>query len=362
MKMFARNLKSFLELQGEPTSDKEIFNQKYLATKIHIGMFDLSADPFPDPATDRISREVVYRIDEEHLPVSKRTGQESLTESLTEFAAVTLKYASAGLFYLGNRTFNFIRAQSEKKFLNYNTVMVRWKSRVWKNARNIDGREFDAYQLNIVPHAEMVKRIYTVELIHKCLSNISGIYNAPIKKNSDDWATPECTKVITQLEKIGFKAKHLDENGGISKQYAESRKKQPLYLHGYTPKRIMDLLTRCEKLASYGDEKYINEFEKKYLAYGDALEDYDSDTEDKKFELEEKGKEKGESYTRKELQEIEHRKNESRVKSARMWWLAHFLKVAYVITGDIIADMEKLMRATENTLSTADEDANQPVV
>ena len=62
------------------------------------------------------------------------------------------------------------------------------------------------------------------------------------------------------------------------------------------------------------------------------------------------------------MQEIEHRKNESRVKSARMWWLAHFLKVAYVITGDIIADMEKLMRATENTLSTADEDANQPVV
>lgn len=341
MKRFSRaqSSRAFLRVIGKGVTPEERFPQIYQAMKIKLGMIDVSPDPYPDPETGITGEKYLTRA-----------GQEELMDSLVSFANLALRYLGAGLFMLGERTFNSVRRISEKRFMNYKSMMTNWKSRVWKNARSIDGQAFDAYTCTIVPHAEMVKRIQAVESIHKLLSNISGIYNANVPKNSDEWSTPECDKAIANLEKIGFKAKNLDMLNTISKQYANARKKQPLYLHGYTPKRILELMTRCEKLAEYGDEKYIQSFEDTYLKYSNQCEEFEDETSQKSFDND--LKEEPNPKTKKELQEREH---ESKIRAARLWWLAHFLKAAYTITGDILADIETLSIACERTMGKDNE-------
>lgn len=312
------------------------FNATYLNLKARLGILELGADQYPDPITGLVSMEVAR-------------GNEALTDTLASFAGIALKYLGNGLFALGERTFEMIRNQTEKRFLSYPSMVTNWKSRVWSNARSIDGKEFDAYKVDVVPHAELIKRIQAVEAVHKALDNVSAIVNAPVAKNSDDWTTPECDKAIQAMEKIGFKAKNYDFLNTVSKTYAGARKKQPLYLHGYTPKRILDVLTRCEKLASYGDPKYIEKFEETYLSQTDKLEDYEADTDLKSAEVTDKGDVKNKK-------EIEMREHESKIRAARLWWLAHFLKAAYTVTSDILRDAETLATATSRTLSKTTED------
>ncbi len=332
---YNRKAKAFLSSAGLPTSDQEAFSRIYLATKIKIGIinektFEMSTDS-----------ETGY------TPLQ---GTEGLIDSLMDFAGLTLKYLGHGLYALSERTFDSIRVQAEKSFMSYPSMVTTWKSRVWENARDIDGRKFDAYTLKVVPHAVMVKRIHAVEQVHKVLSSISAIYNAPVSKRNDDWTTPECTKAITALDKIGIDAGSLDMMNEVSKQYDSARKKQPMYLHGYTPKRILDIMTRCEKLAEYGDTKYISKFEDQYLSHVDTLEDKEANTSMAKMEEEE-------TKLTKKSKQIEEDEHEEKVKAARLWWLAHFLKAAYQITSDILKDVELLMTATSRCVveETADE-------
>ena len=331
-----KKAEAFLSSQGLPKNEDERFAAVYTHMKCRLGMIDVTPDPYPDPETGLTGAHFAADV-----------GREDLLESLINLTSIGLKYLGGGLFSLGERTFSAIRRQSERKFMNYKDMVVAWRGRVWKNARNIDGEEFDAYVVNVVPHAEMVKRIQAVEAIHKLLGNISGIYNAPIPKNGIDWSTPECDKAIAQLEKIGVKAKNLDMLNTISKQYAQARKKQPLYLHGYTPKRIMDLMNRCEKLAEYGDPRYIKSFEEKYLGLSDKTEELETKADEK--EMEYTSSENG--ITEKEKKEVMEMDNEAKIKAARLWWLAHFLKAAYAITVDILEDVERLSVAVERTIS-----------
>lgn len=330
----AAQQQAYLKMLGKPTDPEQLFKESYLALRVKLGMFNLTLDPFPDPETGKTSADMLG------------AGHEELMESLMNLANLALRYLGGGLYILGERTFSSVRRMSEKKFLNYKDVMTTWKNRVWKNTRDLDGRKFDAYTLSVVPHAEMVKRIQAVESIHKLLNNVSGIYNAAVSKSSDDWMTPDCEKAINNLEKIGFHAKHLDMLNTVSKQYANSRKKQSLYLHGYTPKRILDLMSRCEKLAEYGDEKYIKQFEDTYLKFTDQCETFEEETVSKQTELSEK-----DELTAKEKKELDERQHESKIRAARLYWLAHFLKAAYVITGDILSDIEALSVAVERCIS-----------
>lgn len=331
-----KKAEALLSVQGLPKNANERFTAEYLHMKCRLGMIDVTPDPYPDPETGITGAHFATNI-----------GREDLLESLINLTSIGLKYLGGGLFSLGERTFSAIRRQSERRFMNYKDMMVAWRSRVWKNVRNIDGEEFDAYVINVVPHAEMIKRIQAVEAIHKLLGNISGIYNAPVPKSGVDWSTPECDKAIAQLEKIGIKAKNLDMLNTVSKQYAQARKKQPLYLQGYTPKRILDLMNRCEKLAEYGDPTYIKNFEEKYLGLSDKTEELESKADEKSMDY----TSNEEGMTAKEKKEVEAMDNEAKIKAARLWWLAHFLKAAYAITVDILEDVERLSVAVERCIS-----------
>lgn len=330
--------KSFLRQAGLPTSKEEAFNKIYLATKIKLGIID----------------ETMFRPSfDAETGYTPAISTEGLVDSLLDFANLALKYLGHGLYALSERTFDAIRTQSEKIFMSYPTMVTTWKSRIWENSRDIDGRKFDAYVINVVPHAVMVKRINAVEQVHKALNSISSIYNAPIPKTSDDWTTPECTKAIAAMEKIGFDAGSLDMLGSMSKQYENARKKQAMYLHGYTPKRLLDIMTRCEKLAEYGDVKYVERFEEQYLKHVDALEDDESDTFSKKIEEDAPDTIKTKAKTSK----INQEEHEEKIRAARLWWLAHFLKAAYQVTTDILKDVEVLMTATSRCVvdQTGDE-------
>lgn len=324
--------KSFLRQAGLPTSQEEAFNKIYLATKIKLGIIN----------------EAMFRPSfDAETGYTPAISTEGLVDSLLDFANLALKYLGHGLYALSERTFDSIRTQSEKIFMSYPTMVTTWKSRIWENSRDIDGRKFDAYTIKVVPHAVMVKRINAVEQVHKALNSIGAIYNAPVPKTSDDWTTPECAKAISALEKIGFDAGSLDMLGTISKQYENARKKQAMYLHGYTPKRLLDIMTRCEKLAEYGDIKYVQRFEEQYLKHVDSLEDDESETSTKKIE-----EDPDTAQTKSKTSKIAQEEHEEKIRAARLWWLAHFLKAAYQITTDILSDVETLMTATSRCVIT----------
>lgn len=324
---------SLVDYLGEAHTKEEKFNLTYLALKVRLGILEVSNDPFPDP----------YNM--ELLP-----AEESLSETLASFAGIALKYLGNGLFALGERTFEVIRNQTEQTFLSYPSMVTSWKSRVWKNARDINGRTFDGYKTNVVPHADMIKRIQAVEAIHKALENVAKIYNAPVSKNSDNWTTPECEKAIVAMERIGYQARNYDFLNSVSKTYATARKNQPIYLHGYTPKRILDLLVRCEKLAQYGDKKHVAQFEADYLKCTDDLEAFEIDTLEKSAVSSDDGKvvAKADALT------VE-RDHESKIRAARLWWLAHFLKAAYAVTSDILKDMKTLATVTERSVQKTED-------
>ena len=330
---YTKGQKALLQAIGNSTTKEDTFKERYLAMQIKLGIVDIAPDPYPCPETGYCMKDHV--------------ATEGLMDALSSFANLALKYLGDGLMTLADRTFSSIRTTAEKRFMNYASMMTAWRARVWKNSREIDGRKFDAYVVNVVPHAVMVKRIQAVEAVHKALSNIGGIYNAPVRKNSDDWTTPECEKAITALGNVGIDASSLDMLSTMSKQYDRARKKQPLYLHGYTPKRILDIMTRCEKLAEYGDASYISKFEETYLKHTDTLEDKEQDTTMKRL---------GEDLSEKELKNLDEDEHENRIRAARLWWLAHFLKAAYQVTSDILADVEVLMKATERTLADEEEE------
>lgn len=312
---------------GKPRNQDEQFNHTYLLLKIRLGLLETSQDPF-----------------------SLQPAEESLSETLASFAGVALKYLGNGLFSLGERTFEIIRNQTEHVFLSYPSMVTNWKSRVWKHARDINGRTFDGYKVNVVPHADMIKRIQAVEAIHKALENVAKIYNAPVSKTDDSWTTPDCEKAITAMERIGYQARNYDFLNAVSKTYAKARKNQPIYLHGYTPKRILDLLVRCEKLAQYGDQKYITKFEADYLKCTDDLEAFEVATLEKSApaDADDAAIEKVDKATM-------ERDHESKIRAARLWWLAHFLKAAYAVTSDILKDMQALANVTERSVQKTED-------
>lgn len=303
---------------------KDTFSSTYLAMKVKLGMMDIQPEIIACPDTGKF--------------MSSKVGCEALSDLLASWAGVALQYLGDGLYFLGERVFESLRNQTEKSFLSYTSVLTNYKSRVWKNARDLDGQRFDAYKLSVVPYDGLVKRIAAVEAIHKALESVNSIYNAPIG-NTDDWSTSETEKAINAMERIGYQARHYDFLNTVSKKYAESRKKQPLYLHKYTPKNLLALITRCEKLANYADPKYIDNFEQKYLSCTAKLEEFEEKTATDDLPP----------------VELKRREHESKIRAARLWWLAHFLKATHAVTSDVFSDIEKLALATERCIATPSE-------
>lgn len=299
------------------------FRKTYLALKIHLGMMDLDDAFLEDKDTGH--------------NMCTKAACEDFSQTLVTFAGVALKYLGNGLVFLGERVFSSLRNQAEKTFLNYNQILTNYKTRVWKSARELDGEKFDSYQVNVVPYDQLSKRISAVEAVHRILEKVDSIYSAPIGSN-DSWVTPECDRAISAMEKIGFQARHYDFLTSVSKTYATARKKQPLYLHKYTPKNIMGLIDRCEKLAKYADMKYIEDFESKYNKCTDKLEKYELTTDLNEFSD----------------KELEQRNHELKIRAARLWWVAHFIKAVYTVTTDIFADIEKLANAAERCIAASE--------
>lgn len=320
--MSRRHSQAFMKFTHGMTVD-EIFRQQYLALKIKLGMFEIEGDMAPDPETGHI--------------MYTQAACESLSETLATFAGVALRYVGDGLLFLGDRVFESLRNGAEKNFLSYQQICVNYKNRVWKNARDLDGTKFDAYTVNVVPHKELSKRLTAVEKVCKVLNNVDSIYSAPVKKNSADWTTPECNAAIKAMEDIGFQARNYDFLATVSKTYANARKNQPLYLHQYTPKNIMDLIDRCERLSTYSDPKYIDKFEEKYGKCTDKLQDFELDTAEKDDE-----------------EVTAARDHESKVRAARLWWMAHFIRAVYTVMKDIFSDIEKLTLATERCIAVSE--------
>lgn len=316
-KQRARALLTFVD------SEEDIFNRTYLAIKIKLGMMEIGEDLLPDRDTN-------------HTMYTK-AGCEDLSQTMLTFAGVALKYLGNGLAFLAERVFKLLRNQAEKSFMNNQQILTNYKTRVWKSARDLDGVKFDATQVNVVPYDQLVKRVAAVEAVHRALEKVDSIYSAPVSSN-DSWVTAECERAISAMEKIGFQARHYDFLTTVSKTYATARKKQPLYLHKYTPKNIMGLIDRCERLSKYMDPDYISSFEDKYEKCTDKLNIYELNTDLKDFSE----------------KEVEQREHDAKIRAARLWWVAHFVKAAYTVTNDIFADIEKLANATERCVATSE--------
>lgn len=326
-----KKLHAFLQHTEMPDIETTIS----LYSGLRTGAINIKQDDVPDPDTGYTTA----------MQKDISIGNEELIAKLTDFAGLALKFLGNGLFNLANSTFDGLCHRGEKLFYNYPALITSWKSRVWKCSRNIDGQKFDAYTVYVSPHAELIKRIQVMEAVHKTISDISGIYNAPISKG-DNWETPECERVLTALKKVGIFIEGKADFSSVGKQYNATKKKQPLFLHGYTPKRIIDILTRCDKIVSYASKSHIEKLQNTYFKYVDKIDNFEIDTDDKEFNIDAEN-----DASNKDYREVEDRRRENRIRSARLWWLAHFLKIGYVLMEEIINDIEILVKATESCVS-----------
>lgn len=310
-------------LLAAKTLPDDEWNRIYLALKIRLGMMDVTPDLLPDQDTG-------YQM-------GLQSGCEDLNSALVTFAGMAVKYLGNGLSFLSDRIFTALRNNAETTFLSYSQILTNYKIRVWKNARDLDGEKFDAYMLKVVPYDQLCKRVTAVEAVHKALSSVKAIYDSTIP-TTNSWMTPECDRAIAAMERIGFQARHYEFLSNVSKVYGDARKKQPLFMHKYTPKGILGLIDRCDKLTQYADPKYIQDFQDKYESCLEALDKFELTTEMDDLSEKEKAS----------------REHELKIKAARLWWIAHFAKAAYTVTTDIFADIGKLATATERCIATPD--------
>lgn len=267
-------------------------------------------------------------------------GDESLADPLAKFALFTLKSFGHGLAFVADRVFNLLRRKTEKTLLSYTNTTGVWKSRVWKNLRNIDGVKFDDYMLSVPPYAVLKDRVNAVLAIHQALANVTGIYDGSVAQGNY-WLTTDCQKAIDAMAKIGFDARNHDILvESISETYKRATIRQSMFMHKYTLKNIMELFNKVQQIAEYASPAYIEKYQKKFDACIDKLNDAEGaiieDDNDEKLTEKEKAA----------------REYEISMRAARLWWITHFIRSAYLVTSDIFTVLEKLTAVTEKCIAT----------
>lgn len=301
------------------------YNAALVHFKTYFGLYDTSFELLPDPEDPENKNQELF------------SSVEGVTDILFELSGSALRYISSSLYTISLRLFESLRTSTEQTFLNYATTLHTWKDRIWKNLRQVDGNKFDEQVINVMPYNVMTKQLKAIETIHTALSSVSAIYDKDVKKNSDDFLTPECNTAISALENAGYIIDDLDVMKNISAPYLKARVKQSIYLHKYTIKNVLTILDRFGKVARYSDSKYIDKLEDKFGVCIDKLQAYEettatSDTLSK--------------------DEIDDRKHITKARTARLWWYAQFIKAAYTMSNDIYNDFKKLSLAVERSIAT----------
>lgn len=281
---------------------------------------------------DRISFFVQYKIGRYDDIIFTRSGTEGFSDTLALLAGHAIKYVGNGLSFLITRTFVNIKESATKRLLSYKDTLHAYKSTVWRNARDIDGEKFDEYELKVVPYAVMVKRINAIIAMHRVISNVSGIYKSDVDMKTDIWYTPECRVAIQKMNDIGISADEVvnSVDAGPTK-YELAAIRQPMALHKYTVKNIMEIIGKFNEVTQYLSSSYIENMMKKFNTCTTLLETYEAET-DTNVELSE--------------EDISAREHEAKIRAARVWWLSHFLTSVYRVSTDVMRDIEKIVGAT----------------
>lgn len=273
-------------------------------------------------------------------------GMEGLGDILGRFAVKALRSFAHGLGSLVGVVFKGVRNIGEKSIFKYKDLLGIWKTRVWKDARNVDGVKFDNYVIKVPPYQILNARVMAIATIHQAIGNINTIFNESVA-SGNYWLTSDCQKAINAMAKIGYNARHYDMMvDGVSASYKRSSIRQSMYLHKYTLKNIMSLLDRMSKIIDYADPSYLQDLEDKLSKLIDKVNDQegeilsdrldDDDTDDKKVSPK---------------QTVEKEYN-VKMRAARLWWVTHFVRSAYIVTLDVVNDLEKLVKATESCVSS----------
>lgn len=273
-------------------------------------------------------------------------GQESLGSILGKFAAKALRSFAHGLGSLVSVVFKGVRNIGEKSVFKYKDLLGIWKTRVWKQARYVDGNKFDNYMVKVPPYKILNDRVMAIATIHQAIGNINTIFNESVAQGNY-WLTSDCQKAINAMAKIGYNARHHDMMiDGVSAAYKRAAIRQSMYLHKYTLKNIMSLLDKMSKIIDYADPTYLQELEEKLNILIDKVNDQEGEILSDRIDNDDDKK-----ISPKQTVEKEYN---IKMRAARLWWMTHFVRSAYIVTLDVVNDLEKLVKATENCISTED--------
>lgn len=248
-------------------------------------------------------------------------------------AKSTLGFVGRKLGKLISRLFLSLRQLTENIFRRYDSLINKRLKMMEQRVGEVNENKFLKYKTHIVPCQVLKDRVSAALSVYSVLNNIESIFNHPVKRDSEDWRTPEFINAYSDMAKIGFDADRYALLKAPLKTYDKARVTKTLETLGYTPTDILDIVRSIAKFSNYASKTYTESMIKRFIACADKLSDYEqmiSKAEDTMSE-----------------DQIESMRHNIQIKTARLWWMSHFIKAIYVVTNDILVDALKVANIFE---------------
>lgn len=261
-----------------------------------------------------------------------------------DIAKGTLSYIGKKLGKLVNRLFLSLRQLTDSIFRRYDSLVNRRLKMMETHLNEINETKFLKYKTHIVSYKSLEDRVSAALSVYSVLNNIESIFNYPVKKDSEDWRTPEFINAYKDMTKIGFDADRYSLLKAPIKTYDKARVTGTLDTLGYTPNNILDITRSITKFSNYASKTYTESMVKRFVTCADKLADYEemiSKAEDTMSE-----------------DQIESMRHNIQIKTARLWWMSHFIKAIYVVTNDILVDALKVTNIFERCVEGVSTDEN----
>lgn len=256
----------------------------------------------------------------------------------------TLGFVGKKLGKLINRLFLSLHQLTETIFRRYDSLINRRLKGMEKHIDEVNENKFLKYKTHIVPCKVLKDRVNAALSVYNVLNNIESIFNYPIKQDSEDWRTPEFISAYRDMTKIGFDADRYSLLKAPIKTYDKVRVTGTLKTLGYTSNNILDITRSITKFSNYASKSYTESMIKRFVTCADKLSDYEqmiSKAEDTMSE-----------------DQIESMRHNIQIKTARLWWMSHFIKAIYVVTNDILVDALKVTNIFERCVEGVSTDEN----
>ena len=263
------------------------------------------------------------------------SAAEEFGDTAKDVVVSGLKYISKKLGYLVTRLLHSMRNVAEKAFSRYESIMFRWNKRLSSNISNIDSVAFENRKISVVPREVLLARIDAIHKVHHLLDNIGQVCESQIRQGSNDFRTSEIMSAFRAMSDIGFDANRYNLVKQVSSLYDDAREHATLENLGYSTSELPTIISRISGIAKYANSSDVKKLNLRFVAYADKLTEYEKsikEQEDLSFE---------------EKEELLHTVD---IKIARLWWIAHFIKAAYVVTGDIVIDILKICKTAEQCI------------